>query len=190
MFPCPIPSCSMQEYVIEAVPLNAPLFHTMQFVNVGEPPWKENTPRPLAAEFPVIVQFVRIGKELRQYTPPAWLHSSFTPLPRFPVIVQFVRVGEELSQQDTPPPPPSRAEFPVIVQLVRIGEDPARQDTPPKNCPEFPEMVHPVRAGVESGSQYTPPPEFLEIVHPVRIGEALRPQTIPVLEPEIVQLRI
>ena len=69
--------------------------HRMQLVRLGEELSEQNTPPPFEcmsptnphglAEFPEIVQFIKVGEErVPQYTP----HE-------FPEIVQFVRIGED-----------------------------------------------------------------------------------------------
>jgi hypothetical protein len=71
----------------------------MQFVKTGEEPSPQYTPPPFpTAEFPEIVQLVRVGEDSTQHTPPP-------SLAEFPEIVQLARVGEQPSPaQNTPPP--------------------------------------------------------------------------------------
>ena len=70
---------------------------TMELMSLGEEFSSQHTPPPPeCAAFPEIVQFVKVGEELEQYTPPP-------EYALFPEIVQFVRVGEE-RKQNTPPP--------------------------------------------------------------------------------------
>ncbi len=74
----------------------------MQFVRVGEDsePQYRPLPWPPFAEFPEIVQFVRVGEELQQQTPQP------SRADEFPEIVQFIMVVESEAPQKTPPPQP------------------------------------------------------------------------------------